>query len=403
MRSISEPVGILIFIVYWMITLSAWGVISGFLKQHDDRGGNALAWLYFLAAVLLSILFCIICFIRPEQSGALFYPIYTLFNALFLADFVCKIPVAASALVRGSGAGLKTGKVISRMGFILSAGMGIVFLHGILVGAKTCETREVTLAFRDLPGAFDGFRIVQISDSHLGSTRMKRMLKKLATISEGFKPGMVVFTGDLVNNFARETGGYPPVFQLFTSSQGNYAVPGNHDYGDYTRWPDSSRKELNLAGIRSAYQESGFRLLGNESVKIKHGGDSIYLAGVENPGHPPLPRYADLAKAARELPDSAFCILLCHDPAYWDSTIVPDGRFPLTLSGHTHGFQFGIHVAGIQFNLMSPLEKRWGGLYGQDNRYLYVNRGTGMIGMHFRIDMPAEITLITLQRGEINR
>ena len=127
------------------------------------------------------------------------------------------------------------------------------------------------------------------------------------------------------------------------------------------------------------------------------------MVGVENPGHPPFPRYADLAKAAGGLPDSAFCILLCHDPHFWDSTVKRDFRFPITLAGHTHGLQWGIHLAGIQFSMIKPIQKSWGGLYEHDKRYLYVNRGIGMIGMHFRIDMPAEITLITLQRGEINR
>jgi uncharacterized protein len=403
MRSISEYAGILIMIFYWLITLSAWRVITAFLKQSEIRFTSLFTLIFFLYSLCLSIIFCIIYFIRPDQSGNCFYSFYTTFNALFLTDLVCKFPFGVVALAFLFIKNFKIKMVLVKSAVILSAGIGLVLLAGMLPGVKTFATHEITLSFRNLPPAFDGFRMVQLSDTHLGSTNLKNLLKKLVIVSEEFKPDLVLFTGDLVNNFARETKDYPVILRQFKSSHGNYAVQGNHDYGDYTSWPDSSLKVRNLNGIKLSFRESGFHLLCNEYEKIIQGEDSIYLVGVENPGHPPFPHYADLEKAAKGLPDSAFSILLCHDPAFRGSSIQSDKRFPLTLSGHTHGFQWGINLAGIRFSPVRPLLKSWGGLYEREGKYLYVNRGIGIIGMKFRIDMPAEITLITLKRVEINR
>jgi predicted MPP superfamily phosphohydrolase len=403
MRSISELAGIIILLVYWMITLLSWWAINGCFRQMGTRAKITSTCLYFFYSLILSILFFILYFIHPEQSGTHYYSFYSFFNALFVADLICKTPFTMAALAFIFLPSLRTRMVLIRMGFILSTALSLVFLYGFLQGAKSFEKQEVTLTFRNLPKAFDGFRIVQLSDSHLGSANMKKLLKNMSAVSEGFKPDMVVFTGDLVNNFASESNDYPASLLQFKSTYGNYAVPGNHDYGDYTRWQDSTQKARNLSGIKKDFRESGFRLLCNESEKIILGDDSIYMVGVENPGHPPFPQYADLTKATKGLPDSAFCVLLCHDPAFWDAAIKRDNRFPITLAGHSHGLQWGFRLAGIGFSMMKPILKRWGGLYEYDHRYIYVNRGIGMIGMHFRIDMPAEITLLTLQRGEIDR
>jgi uncharacterized protein len=386
-----------------MINISTWWTFSGCRKLYFLRVKIALTFLFFFYSLMFTILFSIFYFVHPDQSGIHYYYLYSTFNAVFTADLVCKIPFAIVALAFIFLRHNRTRMVLLRLGLILSAGMFFVFLNGFLIGGQSFVKREVTLTFHNLPPAFDGLRIVQLSDSHLGSANMKELMKNLTSVSDGFKPDLVVFTGDLVNNFAGETIGYPSFFQTFKSTYGNYAVPGNHDYGDYTQWPDSPQKEQNWNGIKNAYQESGFKLLCNESEKIIQGGDSIYIVGVENPGHPPFPQYADLVKAIKGMPDSAFCILLCHDPGFWDASVKLDNRFPITLAGHTHGLQWGFQLAGIRLSMIKPIMKRWGGLYEYDHRFIYVNRGIGMIGMHFRIDMPAEITLFTLQRGEINR
>jgi predicted MPP superfamily phosphohydrolase len=201
-----------------------------------------------------------------------------------------------------------------------------------------------------------------------------------------------------VNNQAEEALDRIGYLDSFTAVTGKYAIRGNHDYGDYSGRKDSIRKAVHFAEIGRILQSAGFHLLENESAKIESGRDSIYLVGVGNWGHPPFPRYTDLEKAETAIPDEAFRILLSHDPAFWDLKIRNDRRYPLCLSGHTHGFQWGIRFAGIQTTLFQLAGKQWGGLVKEENRYLYINRGTGIIGMALRIDMPAEITLITLRK-----
>jgi hypothetical protein len=262
--------------------------------------------------------------------------------------------------------------------------------------------QEYTLTFRNLPPSFDGLRIVQFSDTHLGSFRMTKLLTRFSAVAERFEPDLVLFTGDLVNNYGMEASRYSDEFRQFTSSLGNFAVLGNHDYGDYTIWSDSIDKVMNFNQIKSEFRNMGFRLLCNESIQLVRNNDSLFIAGLENPGHQPFTDYADKEMAARQITDGSFCILLCHDPGLWDTDIIKDSRFSLTLSGHTHGLQWGIYPAGIRLSPGMMIRKSWGGLYRKDDRYLYVNRGTGVVGMFFRIDMPAEITLLTLKRGEIN-
>jgi hypothetical protein len=206
----------------------------------------------------------------------------------------------------------------------------------------------------------------------------------------------------MVNNFGTEASQYADEFREMTSSLGNFAILGNHDYGDYTAWSDPMDKVLNFNRIKTEFRNAGFTLLCNESIQLVRKSDSIYLVGLENPGLPPLADYADKEMAVSQLPDSCFAIMLCHDPGLWDADIKGDGRFSLTLAGHTHGLQWGVYPAGIRLSPGKLIRKRWGGLYKNDDSYLYVNRGTGVVGMFFRIDMPAEITLLTLKRGEIN-
>ena len=225
---------------------------------------------------------------------------------------------------------------------------------------------------------------------------------KASRIVNDLQPDLLFFTGDLVNNFAGELKGWENVFKNLSNRFASYSILGNHDYGNYSRWENDEAKEENFKKILRAHEAFGFELLRNENVRIYSGSDSIFLMGVENWGHPPFPQYADLEKAMNGVDKSSFEILLTHDPAHWESLIEGKKDIELTLSGHTHGMQMGIKPAGI---LMSPaywIRKYWGGLYGTENSYLYVNVGLGTIGIPFRIDNPAEITLITLKRVKID-
>lgn len=283
--------------------------------------------------------------------------------------------------------------------FLISFGIFIVVAYGIFIGRYQVIVEKQNLYFEDLPLQLDGFKIVQISDIHLGSFRNDpSVLKKTHQIIEDLHPDLLLFTGDIVNNFGEEMKGFEPYLAQLTAQYGKYAIQGNHDYGDYYEWPDSVSKINNLNQIERGLTDAGFKLLLNQWDKIIVKDTSFALIGVENWGHRPFPQYANLDIAMKDIPANAFKILMTHDPAHWDAIVVPQTDIPLTLSGHTHGGQFGVKIAGIQFSPMYFIQKKWGGLYKSDNQYLYVNRGLGTIGFSGRIEMNPEITLLTLYR-----
>jgi predicted MPP superfamily phosphohydrolase len=261
----------------------------------------------------------------------------------------------------------------------------------------------VELNFDNLPLDFDGFKILQISDTHLGGFMgSKQLLKNVIKKTDEINPDIILFTGDLVNNFSTELEGWDNVFKEFTKNRVCYSILGNHDYGNYSNWKSDSIKSLNFNEIVDAHKTFGFELLNNKHVKLHSVSDSIFIIGVENWGHPPFPQYANLDSAMVEIPKKSFKILLSHDPAHWDEVIKKRGDIDLTLSGHTHGFQWGIKKAGMTFSLSYFVRNNWGGLYKYDNSYLYVNTGLGTVGIPWRINMPGEITIITLKRIKID-
>ena len=187
-----------------------------------------------------------------------------------------------------------------------------------------------------------------------------------------------------------------------TNEHQAFSVLGNHDYGDYTTWESDKKKQENLEGIIATLNETGFLLLNNENRVIKKNNDSIFLAGVENWGHPPFPQYANLEKALDGIPSDAFSILMTHDPAHWTSKVKKRDDIELTLSGHTHGMQWGIKLAGIKFSIAHLANNYWGGLYRSNNSVLYVNTGLGNVGIPWRLDMAPEITVFTLKRSKVD-
>lgn len=257
------------------------------------------------------------------------------------------------------------------------------------------------MQFRDFPEQLNGLVIVQISDTHFGTFgKNPSVLNRAMTEIEKINPDILVFTGDLVNNFSNEILGFDTWLKKLPSRYGKFAIQGNHDFGDYSQWPDSASKMQNLEKIRNVLNEAGFELLLNSWHKMAIKDTSICMIGVENWGHPPFPQYARLDLALDRIPDHLFKILLSHDPAYWNAKIIPDTDIPLTLSGHTHGGQFGIKIAGIEFSPIYFIQKNWGGLYQDDNQFLYVNRGLGCLGFPARIEMRPEITVLTLRRAK---
>lgn len=291
---------------------------------------------------------------------------------------------------------------ITRSAFLYQ--IGLVFaaipfasiLYGVTKGKFQFRVIKEKLKFSNLPKAFHGFRIVQISDIHLGS--FNKNFEKIAEAVElinNQKPDIILFTGDLVNNFAEETEGWAPILGKMKASMGKYSILGNHDYGDYSHWSSDEAKEVNLNGIKNFHQEAGFKLLLNQTERLKINDEEITLIGVENWGKPPFPQYGDLDKAQKNNSDIKFKLLMSHDPSHWDEQVL-NTDIDLTFSGHTHGMQFGIECAGIKWSPVKYKYPRWGGLYRVAKQFLYVNRGFGYIGFPGRIGMPPEITLIEL-------
>ena len=279
---------------------------------------------------------------------------------------------------------------------------GITFLcllFGLTRGRHHYQVHRKTLYFSDLPEAFDGFTLTQLSDIHAGSFTSEKGVSKGIELVNDQGSDVILFTGDLVNNMASEMDRWIPYFSRLTAGFGKFSVLGNHDYGDYTRWESKPAKDANLERLKEVHREIGFKLLLNETITIQKGGQHITLIGVENWGKGGFHKYGDLLKATETVDDSQFKILMSHDPSHWEAkTLIHEKRIDLTLAGHTHGMQFGIELFGFKWSPIKYVYKQWAGLYEKKGRYLYVNRGFGFLGLKGRIGIWPEITVITLKR-----
>lgn len=290
---------------------------------------------------------------------------------------------------------------LSQMGMVLAAVPLVGVAYGILKGRFAFRVVRQEMVFDNLPQAFDGLKIAQISDLHLGSFfNNYSAVQKGIDLLNAQKPDLIFFTGDLVNNYASETDGWVPLFRQLEARLGKYSILGNHDYGDYVAWPDAASKHKNLENVIQANKDMGFRILMNERDDLEIDGEKIGILGVENYGKPPFPQHGDLNKSLQGSEDLPFKILLSHDPSHWDLQVLGQTNIDLTLSGHTHGMQFGVEIGSIKWSPVKMRYPRWGGLYTEGKQHLYVNRGFGYIGFPGRVGMPPEITLIELRSGK---
>jgi predicted MPP superfamily phosphohydrolase len=274
-----------------------------------------------------------------------------------------------------------------------------IIMFGIFGTKYKFEVHEITVKFDELPANFNGLKIVQISDLHLGSFSFKyHILNRAITIINELEPDFIFFTGDLVNNFAWELKGWSSVLEQLKAKTGKYAVLGNHDYGDYSKWKSLEAKKSNHESIKYFYKKIGFKLLLNDAEIIKSNGNKLAIIGVENWGIPPFKQYGNLQKALMKAKDTSFKILLSHDPTHWSEEVVKHTNIALTLSGHTHGMQAGFQTKNIKWSPIKYKYKHWAGLYIQGKQYLHVNRGLGWLGFPGRLGMRPEISFIKLLR-----
>lgn len=288
---------------------------------------------------------------------------------------------------------------ISEVALVISGLFLLVILFGLTRGRHFYRVRRETIHFPDLPEAFDGFTITQLSDVHSGSFSEPGGVQKGLDLVNAQNSDVILFTGDLVNNQASEMERWIPAFAGLKASLGKYSVLGNHDYGDYIQWESTEAKRSNLDRLKRVHDEIGFRLMLNEAITLQKDGQRITLLGVENWGKGGFHRYGDLQKAVAGVPDDAFKILMSHDPSHWEGVVLDHRQHVhLTLSGHTHGMQFGLELFGLKWSPIQYVYRQWAGLYNRDGKYLYVNRGFGFLGLKGRIGIWPEITVITLKR-----
>lgn len=286
----------------------------------------------------------------------------------------------------------------SRIGLLVSFIPFLAMVYGVIWGKYRFKVEGVNVRFSDLPAAFDNFKIIQISDAHSGTWDSVKGVEKGIRLIEAQKADMIVFTGDLVNGNKDEINPFMHLFKRLDPPFGKYAILGNHDYYGQPR-----ERELRPAYYEQyfdKFKEMGFDLILNDSRSIQKKGQSIRIIGVENWGSGRyFPKRGDLTLATKDVSEDEFSILLSHDPSHWDLKALNfPHHFHLTLSGHTHGMQFGINLPFLKWSPVQYRYKRWMGLYKKDDQYLYVNRGFGVLAYPGRVGMSPEITVITLNR-----
>lgn len=378
--------------LHWIIFggFVVWIVTASYLAPQSE-GHKMYPLLYYLFGCWILFYFPKIIFSLFELTDDIIYGVRLLVDKLSVP---AKDIAPEAEKISRSRFLYQTGTVVAALPFI-----GIAY--GILKGRFDFRVIRKQLSFSNLPKEFNGYKVVQISDAHLGSFfENYKPVERAIEMVNALEPDIIVFTGDLVNNYSSEAENWIPYFQKFKAKQGKFSIVGNHDYGDYGKWPSGEEKKANFDRLKEVHKEMGFRLLMNENERLEKDGASIGILGVENWGVKPFPQYGDVTKAKEETEDVPFKILLSHDPSHWDEVVRKEHQdVDITLSGHTHGMQFGIELGNIKWSPVKYKYPRWAGLYQEGKQFLYVNRGFGYIGFPGRVGMPPEITLLELNKA----
>ncbi|QAA82553.1 metallophosphoesterase [Aequorivita sp. H23M31] len=397
--------------VYILVDIYSFQAIRALTKS------SWVPWLYFLiSAAVLAGLFYELSFMG---TGKMMQPPKLYFFGIFLAVFIPKLILIIFMFGEDIGrffvglfmkvAGSRdTAFMGSRRKFVSTIALGIAaipfasLIYGMVQGKYNYKVLRYVLEFDDLPDAFDGYTLTQLSDIHCGSFDNKHKVEYAVNLANEQKSDVILFTGDLVNNIADEIEKWKPTFSKLKARDGVFSVLGNHDYGDYMKWNSQTEKKENLDRLKDIQREMGWDLLLNENRYIKRKDQKIALVGVENWGDHGFIKAGDLDKASEGIAQSDFKILMSHDPSHWQEKVKNDPRnFHLTLSGHTHGMQFGVEIPGVV--KWSPIQyryKNWAGVYEEFGRYINVNRGFGYLGYPGRVGIWPEITVIQLKKRQ---
>ena len=369
---------------YWLLTLGVWA-LAYWAGSTRNTGHTVLKTyltslpLLFLAAKLVMLL--------P-----------------FLSEDLMRLgrrALAASAAPPGTETpAIPRSEFLAKVVLALGALPFVALLWGMVRGATDYQVRRVTLKFPNLPPAFDGFKVLQISDLHTGSFSSVEPLQRAVRFINAQQADLILMTGDLVNNRATEVEPHIPTLAGIRSELPIFSSLGNHDYGDYVHWPSPAAKQVNLERLKQNHAKIGWTLLNDTSHTIVRGGDKIAVLGVQNwSSHPNFPKHGDLPRAHAASGDAPFKILLSHDPSHWEAQVLNYPDIDLTLSGHTHGMQFGVNLPFLKWSPVQYTYKQWAGLYEQGLQKLYVNVGLGYLGYPGRVGFLPEITVFELRRA----
>ena len=393
-----------IFIIYFLLTFYA----SRSLKTL--KVPRWVEWLFWLITigVVIHLLYHWFCRGKVVWSAPQQYAIAGLLTWLIICLFVT-LPLLLEDITRLIKAIFRkptnAPRIPSRRKFVSTLSWGLAaipfasILYSIFKGKYNYKVWKYTLYFDNLPKAFDGYRITQISDIHCGSFDNYEKIRYGVDLINSQKSDVILFTGDLVNNLANEVHNWKSLFATLQAPDGVFSIMGNHDYGDYSSWETPEAKQQNLEHLFQLQKQMGWQLLLNKHCYLERNGEKIALIGVENWGHGRFSKYGDLNKAMEGVNTEDFKILMSHDPTHWQEVVLPENKdIQLTLSGHTHGMQCGIEIPGwLKWSPSQYIYKYWGGMYEEDGKYLNVNRGFGYHAFPGRLGVWPEITVIELK------
>ncbi len=379
-------------IIYWSVSVLCLGTIimGQFFDWHLWPKALRTYSFALIVIIYLSKLFVVV-FLLLDDIVRLFRLIFAWFGLKFISK-----ETASNELYSISRLNF-----IVKTGFILGSIPFFSMIYGMIGGAYNFRVKKVAMRMPKLPVSFSGLKIIQISDIHTGSYMGTNHLSKAVDLIMKENADVIFFTGDLVNDLHTEALEFKEVFKRLKAPMGVFSILGNHDYGDYYRWPDIASKEKNFRLLKSFHGEVGWNLLLNEHTYLEKDGQRIGLIGVENfSGHRNFSRYGDMEVATENFEIQPVNILLSHDPSHWDAEITEKYKYvDLMLSGHTHGFQFGIEIPGFKWSPVQYFYKQWADLYEKDNQYLYVNRGLGFLGYPGRVGILPEITVFEINQS----
>ena len=406
---------LLIALIFVLLDWYTYRFLKGYIVRYSGKARKIIIWIFWALVLITLAGFLLILagfpiLISLAQRQFILVVIFANYFGKILAllflipddlrQSIIRLKMKFSRKKQLAGKPIPRSEFLSRAALITAALPAASMSFGIISGAHDYKIRHKSIVLPNLPSSFDGFRIGQLSDIHSGSFFNKTAVKGGVELLMNQKADAIFFTGDLVNEQTSEVKDYIDVFNKVKAPYGVFSTLGNHDYGDYRKWPSVQAKMKNLEDMLEAHRLLGWDLLMNENRILGKEGESLAIIGIENWGTGRFPKYGKMDEAYIGSEDSPVKLLLSHDPSHWDAEIRQNYKdIDLMFAGHTHGFQFGVEIGGFKWSPSQYVYKQWADLYEAEEQKLYVNRGFGFIGFPGRIGIAPEITIFELKKA----